>query len=124
MASRPVHFDMTAEDPERMTAFYSKVFGWSFEKWDGPMAYWMASTGPEGEMGINGGISQREPGKPAQTVNTIAVTSIDESIAAIKAAGGTITMDKHEIPGVGTFIQALDTEGNQIGVIQFAQPPA
>ena len=106
-----------------MMTFYSTVFGWTFQKWDGPMAYWMASTG-KGEPGIDGGISQREPGKPAQTVNTIAVASIDESLAAITAAGGEITMGKHEIPGVGTFAQALDTEGNQIGVIQFAQAPA
>ena len=117
MSSRPVHFDMTAEDPERMTAFYSKVFGWSFQKWDGPMEYWMATTG-DGPMGINGGISRREAGKPAETVNTIAVDSIDDSIAAIKAAGGQITMDKHEIPGVGIFVHAVDTEGNPIGVIQ------
>jgi predicted enzyme related to lactoylglutathione lyase len=27
-------------------------------------------------------------------------------------------MDKHEIPGVGIFVHAVDTEGNQIGVIQ------
>jgi predicted enzyme related to lactoylglutathione lyase len=117
MASRPVHFDMTADDPDRMTAFYSRVFGWTFQKWDGPMEYWMATTG-DGETGINGGISRREAGKPGQTVNTIAVASIDDSIESIKAAGGQITMDKHEIPGVGIFIQALDTEGNQIGVIQ------
>jgi len=117
MSSRVVHFDMTAEDPERMTAFYSQVFGWTFQKWDGPMEYWMATTG-DGTEGINGGVSRRDPGTPAQTVNTIAVDSIDDSIAAIKAAGGQITMDKHEIPGVGVFAQALDTEGNQIGVIQ------
>jgi predicted enzyme related to lactoylglutathione lyase len=102
-----------------MTAFYSKVFGWSFQKWDGPMEYWMATTG-DGEMGINGGVTRREPGQPAQTVNTIAVGSIDESIAAVKAAGGQVTMDKHEIPGVGIFAQALDTEGNPIGLIQMA----
>jgi predicted enzyme related to lactoylglutathione lyase len=118
MAARPVHFDMTAEDPERMTAFYSTVFGWTFQKWDGPMEYWMASTGPEGEPGINGGIGRREAGKPAETVNTMSVASIDDTIAAIKAAGGTITMDKHDIPGVGILALALDTEGNQIGVIQ------
>ncbi len=123
MSSRPVHFDMTAEDPERMTTFYSKVFGWTFQKWDGPMEYWMATTG-EGEAGINGGISRRDPGKSGETVNTIAVASIDESIAAIKAAGGQITMDKNEIPGVGTFAQALDTEGNQIGLMQFTGPTA
>jgi len=123
MSSRPVHFDMTAEDPERMTAFYSKVFGWSFQKWDGPMDYWMATTG-DGEMGINGGVSQREPGKPAHTVNTISVDSIDASIKAIEAAGGKITMDKHEIPGVGILAHAEDTEGNLIGIIQMTQAGA
>jgi hypothetical protein len=124
MASRPVHFDMTAEDPERMTEFYSKVFGWTFQKWDGPMDYWMATTGPEGTPGINGGVGRREAGKPAHTINTIAVDSIDEAITAIKAAGGKIVMDKHEIPGVGIFVHASDTEGNEIGVIQMTHAGA
>jgi predicted enzyme related to lactoylglutathione lyase len=109
---------MTAEDPERMVTFYSTVFGWTFQKWDGPMDYWMATTGPEGTPGIDGGVGRREPGKPAETVNTMGVESVDKAIEEIKAAGGTITMEKHEIPGVGYLALALDTEGNQFGVIQ------
>jgi predicted enzyme related to lactoylglutathione lyase len=117
MASRPIHFDFSADDPERAAAFYSQVFGWSFQKWDGPMEYWMATTG-NGEPGINGGLTRREEGKPLQTVNTIGVDSIDESMAAIAAAGGKVVSPKHEIPGVGIFASAVDTEGNQFGIIQ------
>jgi len=39
------HFDIPVDDPERAQNFYSKVFDWKFEKWDGPMDYWMAKTG-------------------------------------------------------------------------------
>ena len=95
-----------------MTEFYSKVFGWTFQKWDGPMDYWMATTGPEGTPGINGRVGRREAGKPAHTINTIAVDSIDEAIAAIKAAGRQDRDGQHEIPGVGIFVHASDTEGN------------
>jgi predicted enzyme related to lactoylglutathione lyase len=36
---RPNHFDMTAENPERAMNFYKDIFGWKFEKWNGPMEY-------------------------------------------------------------------------------------
>ena len=32
---RPVHFDITADDPERAVAFYEKVFGWKLTHWEG-----------------------------------------------------------------------------------------
>lgn len=39
---RPVHFDLTADNPERAIKFYETVFGWKFQNWDGPMEYYMA----------------------------------------------------------------------------------
>jgi predicted enzyme related to lactoylglutathione lyase len=51
---RIVHFDLPADDPNRAQKFYSEVFGWKFAKWDGPMEYWMITTGDEKEPGING----------------------------------------------------------------------
>ena len=43
--SRPVHFEIPADQPGRAIAFYEKVFNWKFSKWEGPMTYWMISTG-------------------------------------------------------------------------------
>jgi len=38
---RVSHFDIPVDDPVRAQKFYKKVFDWKFEKWDGPMDYWM-----------------------------------------------------------------------------------
>ncbi|MBL7032542.1 MAG: hypothetical protein ISR91_00195 [Candidatus Delongbacteria bacterium] len=71
---RVVHFEINADDPERAAGFYRGVFDWDINKWDGPVDYWMAATGPKEEPGIDGGIMQREhPG--ATIINTIGVDS-------------------------------------------------
>ena len=115
---RPIHFEFSVLDPERAAAFYSKIFGWSFKKWDGAMPYWMVTTGPDGEPGINGGVMMREGDMPAGTTNVMGVTSVDASVESIKAAGGTILMDKMAVPGMGWVAYANDTEGNMFGVFQ------
>ena len=45
--SRVIHFELTADDPERATRFYQEVFGWQSNKWDGPQDYWLIKTGEE-----------------------------------------------------------------------------
>ena len=52
---RVVHFEIHADDPERAISFYNSVFDWEFQKWEGPLEYWMIITGAEGTPGINGG---------------------------------------------------------------------
>jgi predicted enzyme related to lactoylglutathione lyase len=55
---RVVHFDINANKPEELAKFYEQVFNWKFEKWKGPMDYWLITTG-ENEPGIDGGLSRR-----------------------------------------------------------------
>jgi len=113
---RIVHFELPADDPARCMRFYQRAFGWTFEKWDGPMDYWMIKTG-EGP-GIDGGLMAREaPGQPA--TNVVAVPSVDESAKAIAAAGGTQTAPKMAVPGIGWTAYFTDTEGTPFGVMQF-----
>ena len=60
---RPVHFEIAVENMERAKTFYSTVFGWSFQQYgDDSMPYCLATTGPDGEPGINGGLRGRMPG--------------------------------------------------------------
>ena len=54
---RPVHFEIPAENPQRAMQFYETLFGWKFQKWDGPMDYWIITTGQPGEPGIDGGLA-------------------------------------------------------------------
>ncbi|MDX1417628.1 MAG: VOC family protein [Candidatus Promineifilaceae bacterium] len=115
--TRVTHFDMTADDVERAIGFYANVFGWKFDKWAGPMEYWLISTGSEEQVGINGGLSHREDPDPG-TVLTIDVDSVDDFAAKIEAEGGKIIRPKGAIPGVGWFAYCQDTEGNFFGLME------
>jgi uncharacterized protein len=116
---RIVHFDIPADDPERAAKFYTDVFDWKIEKWNGPMEYWMAMTGPDDEPGINGGLAKRQGNCEGQGIsNTIGVPSVDDYSAKVEAGGGKVLMPKMAIPGVGYFAQCEDTEGNKFGIIE------
>jgi len=117
---RVVHFDIDSDDPQRAIGFYSGVFDWKFEKWEGPMEYWLVTTGPDEEPGINGGMGVRtEGGLSFNTYrNTIEVPDADEYAARVREGGGQTLMDKMAIPGVGWFVPCVDTEGNHFGLMQ------
>ena len=113
--SRVIHFEITADDPGRAVKFYEKVFGWKIDKW-GAMDYWLATTGPDNQPGINGAIMTRETQRT--TVNTIDVSSVDEFAKKIVDAGGKVVTPKTAIPGVGYFAYCVDTEGNVFGIME------
>ncbi len=117
---RITHFDIPADDPARAQKFYQEIFGWKFDKWNGPMEYWMVKTGDDKQPGINGGLAKRMPGQIGMT-NTIDVPSVDEFAKKIQSQGGKVIVPKMAIPGVGYFAQCLDTEGNKFGIIQMDQ---
>ena len=114
---RIVHFELPADDPARCMAFYQQAFGWRFEKWDGPMDYWLVTTGKDGTPGINGAIMNRMPA--TTTVNTVDVPSVDDYLKKITQHGGKVVTPKMPIPTVGYFAYCQDTEGNAFGVIEF-----
>jgi predicted enzyme related to lactoylglutathione lyase len=120
--SRPIHFEIPAENPQRAIAFYSNVFGWKFSKWDGPMDYWVISTGQASEPGIDGGLlPRRDPNQPC--VNTIGVANVDDAVASVLSHGGAIALPKMAVPGVGWLAYGKDTEGHIFGMMQ-ADPSA
>src|SRR5215470_6965059 len=114
---RVVHFELSVDDPERAIKFYTKVFGWQINKWDGPQDYWLVTTGEAGTPGIDGAIMRRMEGG-APVVNTIDVPSVDESVAKVTANGGQLAMPKVAIPGVGYVAYCIDTEGTTFGIFE------
>jgi uncharacterized protein len=114
MPSRPSHFEIPVDDPDRAEKFYSNVFGWSFQRYEGaPEYYGMVNTG-DSDPGINGALFQRGP--DAETTLTMSVDSIEDAIAAIEGAGGEVLQGKTPIPGMGWFATCRDTEGNKFGL--------
>ena len=51
--------EAAGSDPDVLAAFYAGVFGWRFNRWDGPMEFWSIVTGSQDEPGIDGGLVRR-----------------------------------------------------------------
>ena len=120
--ARVIHFEIHAENPERAIKFYKNLFGWEFKKWDGPQSYWLITTGPDSQPGINGGLVERR-GKIDGTaviayVCTVDTASVDDSVRKAQAEGGSVALPKMPIPGVGWLAYCKDTEGNIFGLMQ------
>ena len=113
--TRPVHFEILAEDPDKTVKFYEEVFGWEIGKWgEGDQGYWPVTTG-SGD-GINGGILNRH--FPQAVINTISVQSLGETIAKGEAAGGAKVHGPARIPSVGVHAYCTDPEGTFFGLLQ------
>jgi predicted enzyme related to lactoylglutathione lyase len=115
--ARVIHFEIPPDDPERLIKFYETVFGWRFEKWGGPIEYWLIMTGPEDQPGIDGGLARRK--EPEIGVeNTIDVVNLDQSLVDVEANGGKIIRPKIPVPRVGWMAYIKDTEGNIFGLME------
>ena len=114
--SKVVHYEIPVEDPSRAQQFYSNVFGWAFENWDGD-GYWLTAGGDDEEQGIGGALISRSELHRAPVL-IIGVESVDEALKAVETAGGEILNEKSPIPGVGYAGYLRDPEGNVIGVFE------
>jgi predicted enzyme related to lactoylglutathione lyase len=113
-----IHFEIPAKDTKRAVAFYKKAFGWKFEKYgEEGMDYWLATAGEDKEPGINGAISEKDKTHPT-TINTISISSFEDAVKKIRAAGGGILGPKMAVPNVGYMTYCKDTEGNIFGIMQ------
>ena len=115
--ARIVHFELNVKDIEKAKKFYENVFKWKFEKWEGPIDYWLIMTGDESEQGIDGGLGLEEENFPA-VVNTVDVDNVEEIVKKVEINGGKVLLPKHAVPGVGWLAYIQDSEGIVTGVMQ------
>jgi hypothetical protein len=120
-----VHFEMPAEDRKRMISFYASVFGWQTQQLGPEMGEFVLVTTTESENNvpkkpgtINGGFYQKTGDVSQTTTVTIQVDDIKEHMKKVEAAGGKLSGEPMEIPGVGWFVSFFDTEGNRVNMLQ------
>jgi uncharacterized protein len=122
-----VHFEMPAEDRQRMTNFYTKTFGWQAQLWGEDMGnYVTVSTTESDENGrpktpgtINGGFFPKKNDWPAQYPSVVIATEdIKDSMKKVTEGGGKVLGEPVEIPGVGMYVSFLDTEENRVSLLQ------
>jgi predicted enzyme related to lactoylglutathione lyase len=115
-----VHFEIPAENVEKMRKFYSELFGWKIERVKGPIEYYLIETAPEGK-GVGGGMTKKED-QSQQPMNYYLVESVDEYSRKVKELGGKIIMPKQTVPGMGHFAVAIDPERNIFGLWEAILP--
>jgi predicted enzyme related to lactoylglutathione lyase len=113
--NRIVHFEIPANEPQKLTQFYAEMFGWKFNRMEMPgPEYWLCDTGSDGP-GINGAIMQRQhPQQP--WMNYVDVPSIDKTLEHAVKLGAKVALPKTAVPGVGSYAAFIDPQGNICGL--------
>jgi predicted enzyme related to lactoylglutathione lyase len=114
---RVVHFEICADRPDRAVEFYQNVFGWEIRRWDGPLEYWLITTGDDDEPGINGGLVHRDSSVAGPT-NIVEVPSLDEALMRIAQSSGHLVQSRTPVPGIGFIAHCMDTEGNSFAIME------
>ncbi len=118
-----IHFEIPANDVEKLKQFYEEVFGWKIVQASGPIEYWVIQTVPVDSNGmllrpgVNGGMYKKQVPE-SKSINYFAVESISDFLAKIEKMGGRITQSKQEVPEIGWIAAAEDPEGNLFALIQ------
>jgi uncharacterized protein len=117
-----IHFEIPADDVEKMKDFYKEVFDWKFI-FRPDMNYYVFRTVPTDEKGmlmepgVNGGLYKRT-GPNQVPINYIRVESIDEYVDKVVKNGGRVIAPKVDVPRAGIIVWVADPEGNPLGLIE------
>lgn len=104
----PSWIDLGTSDLEGAIAFYSGLFGWEVEIGPAEMhRYSMASLRGKVVAGLS---DQPQPG-PVWWASYVSVDDLDEVVARVEKAGGTVVMPPMEIPEAGRMAITQDTGG-------------
>jgi hypothetical protein len=112
-----VHIEIPVTNLEKAKDFYSSIFGWNVEVYEG-YSYAGFKTGKP----PNGGFREVKSVKGRNNVFFyIRVDNIDAKIREIIEAGGKIVRKKTSIPSGGWDAEFADIFGNVIGLYQRSQ---
>jgi uncharacterized protein len=106
-----VWFELPAEDTGRAREFYGRLFGWQFQRFEGPVEYHITYEA--------GGAIMPSQGQKGPVVY-FGVADVDAATARVRELGGEAE-EGQEIPGVGLYAHCSDTEGNRFGLFQAAE---
>ena len=89
MGQPVVHWELWSKDPSKTAEFYRSVFEWEI---------------------------QHIPDLNYHVVNTGGAGGLDAYAQKIKKAGGTIIVDKLQVPGMGSFTLFQDPDNYVLGI--------
>jgi predicted enzyme related to lactoylglutathione lyase len=119
LQGRHVWYELMTPDPAAAVRFYGAVLGWAVRDANQPgMDYHLLST-PDGDVAGVLPIPSGAP-MPPGWFGYVGVDDLDASLAALRAAGGTVPMPAMTVPGVGRMAMVADPQG----IIFYLMQPA
>ena len=103
------YIEFAVRDLAAAKRFYAEAFGWEFNDY-GP-----AYAGIKGEAAVVGGMYPSETVRAGGPLVILFSRDLEQSLTAVKAAGGTISKDTYAFPG-GRRFHFLDPSGNELAV--------
>ena len=120
MARPVVHFEIMARDMDKLSRYYSELFGWEINT-DNPMRYGTveraANVGPDG-VGIGGGIGAAPDGHDGHVTFYFGVEDVAAALAKAESLGGSRMMGADKVGDeieIGLF---NDPDGHLVGVVR------
>lgn len=114
MGKPVVHWELWSKNPEQLSSFYEKAFGWKIQHIP-ELNYHLVDTGGQG--GINGGIMTPQKGPwPGNMAFYIDVEDLAAYRKKIVDAGGKILIEQMEVSNVGAFCLFEDPDGRVLGI--------
>jgi predicted enzyme related to lactoylglutathione lyase len=116
--------ELYTDDYQKAFDFYSELFGWEvIDDMD------MGEPGVYRLFGRNGqqmgGMMNRPEQMPVNCwMYYISVPNVDEAAEAIKAAGGTVTVEPMEVPGGDRILMGIDPQGGAFALHSVGQASA
>jgi hypothetical protein len=108
------HIEWTTRRPERLRAFFARLFDWTFS--DAMPGYTLIE-------GVGGIFAAPDPQMPLGVTPYVNVADLGETEKRIVEGGGVIHKSKQEVPGMGWFTIFSDPDGNMLALWQPAPKP-
>lgn len=118
-----VWFTLFSNDVERAKGFYSELFGWKIE--DMPMPNGTYHVFKMGDVGIGGTTKNPTDGAPSHWLSYLSVDDVDQLTKSVKAAGGSVLAEPHDVPTIGRESIVTDPQGAAVALFKGANgdPP-
>jgi predicted enzyme related to lactoylglutathione lyase len=108
-----VQWQIVAKDPEAVTKFYARLFGWKVQT-NNALGYRIVDT--QNDRGISGGVWPSPPEGHNLVQLFVEVDDIDASLAKALALGASVIVPKSQLPDGDALAIVLDPAGLSFGL--------
>ncbi len=108
--------ELSTADPVAARTFYGELFGWTSDDFMPMGEYGEYRFFDHGSLRIGAVSGMMPDGHPGWRYY-IRVASISKAVEAVKAGGGTITLEPMEVPGGDTIVIGNDPQGAEFALV-------